>query len=139
MADQDWDAIPDWSAISDEQWRERLSSEAYRVCRGRGTERAFSGALYHEARSGSYRCTCCDVELFNSAAKYDSGSGWPSFYDAAGAIRSVPDDSHQMRRTEIVCARCDSHLGHVFPDGPRPTGLRYCVNSISLRFLPTDE
>lgn len=120
----------------DEHWREALSDEEYRVCREQGTEAPFSGKLLHNKATGIYACTCCKAPLFISDNKYDSGCGWPSF-DApinVGAIRYLEDLSHGMTRTEIRCAACDSHLGHVFPDGPKTTGDRFCVNSVSLTF-----
>jgi peptide-methionine (R)-S-oxide reductase len=122
--------------VNNDKWRDTLSSEEYRVCREQGTEAPFSGKLLHNHETGEYRCTCCDVSLFHSENKYDSGCGWPSF-DAAindSAIRYLEDNSHGMKRVEIRCAACDSHLGHVFPDGPETTGERYCVNSVSLSF-----
>lgn len=124
----------------EEQWRSKLSPEEYRVCRQCGTEPAFSGEYWDTKTQGVYQCKCCGEPLFNSATKYDSGSGWPSFYEpvAAGAIEETVDKSYGMVRTEIRCQKCGSHLGHVFPDGPRPTGLRYCVNSASLNLLPQD-
>ncbi|WP_158135044.1 peptide-methionine (R)-S-oxide reductase MsrB [Photobacterium damselae] len=121
---------------SQAEWKTILSDEEYRVCREQGTEAPFSGALLHNRESGIYFCTCCRSPLFSSVNKYDSGCGWPSF-DApvdAQAIRYLDDFSHGMQRTEIRCASCDSHLGHVFPDGPNTTGERYCVNSVSLKF-----
>ncbi|WP_158148190.1 peptide-methionine (R)-S-oxide reductase MsrB [Vibrio fluvialis] len=120
----------------DEYWRERLSKEEYYVCRERGTEAPFTGKLLHNKETGIYHCTCCEAPLFRSENKYDSGCGWPSF-DAPlndEAIRYLDDRSHGMVRTEIRCAACDSHLGHVFPDGPVTTGERFCVNSVSLIF-----
>ncbi|NAX21418.1 peptide-methionine (R)-S-oxide reductase MsrB [Vibrio sp. V39_P1S14PM300] len=125
----------------DEYWRETLSVEAYNVCRKQGTEAPFSGKLLHNRDTGIYECTCCQAPLFHSENKYDSGCGWPSF-DAPidpDAIRYLEDLSHGMVRTEIRCAACDSHLGHVFPDGPKTTGDRFCVNSVSLIFNKSDQ
>ncbi|MCG7586300.1 peptide-methionine (R)-S-oxide reductase MsrB [Photobacterium sp. OFAV2-7] len=123
---------------SDAYWRDNLTAEQYHICRERGTERPFSGTLLHNRETGIYHCTCCNKPLFQSENKYDSGCGWPSF-DApisTDAIRYLEDNSHGMQRIEIRCAYCDSHLGHVFPDGPKTTGERYCVNSVSLAFQP---
>lgn len=120
----------------DDYWRERLSEEEFRVCRMQGTEAPFSGKLLHNRELGIYLCTCCEAPLFQAENKYDSGCGWPSF-DApinSQAIHFLEDLSHGMARTEIRCAVCDSHLGHVFPDGPKTTGERFCVNSVSLIF-----
>lgn len=123
---------------SDEEWRRQLTPEQYRITRQKGTERAFTGEYYHNDQKGVYRCVCCGAELFSSDTKYESGSGWPSFWAPVDPeiIASAEDLSHGMHRTEALCARCDAHLGHIFPDGPRPTGLRFCVNSASLQFEP---
>jgi len=123
---------------SDAEWRAMLTAEQYRVARQHGTERAGTSPLNHEKRAGMFKCVCCDAPLFASADKFESGTGWPSYKRPASqtAVGEKDDSSFFMRRTEVHCARCDAHLGHVFPDGPRPTGLRYCINGVALTFDP---
>ena len=117
------------------EWREQLSPEAFHVAREHGTEAPFSGQYYDNKESGIYNCICCGTPLFESETKFDSGTGWPSYYESIeGAVTEIKDNSFGMIRTEVVCATCDAHLGHVFPDGPEPTGLRYCINSVCLDF-----
>ena len=125
---------------TDAQWRAELTPEQYSVTREKGTERAFTGCLWNHKGNGTYACVACDAVLFDSADKYDSGSGWPSFSAPGSDARVVEktDTTHGMRRTEIVCGCCDAHLGHLFPDGPRPTGMRYCINSAALTFKPRE-
>jgi peptide-methionine (R)-S-oxide reductase len=123
---------------SQEELKERLTPEQYEVTCNGGTERPFTGEYWNSKADGTYRCVCCGMPLFSSETKYDSGTGWPSFWEPVSGenVREVEDRSHGMRRTEVVCASCDAHLGHVFPDGPKPTGLRYCMNSASLALDP---
>jgi methionine-R-sulfoxide reductase len=126
---------------TDAEWQQLLTREQYEVARGKGTERAFCGTLLDNKRQGVYTCICCRLPLFTSDAKFNSGTGWPSFFQpiAAENVVTEEDRSYGMRRIEILCARCDAHLGHVFDDGPRPTGLRYCVNSESLSFVDSAD
>ena len=121
--------------MSETQWKKKLSPEAFYVCRQHGTEAPFSGKYNDNKDSGIYKCVCCDAPLFESETKFDSGTGWPSYYEGVeNAITEIRDSSLGMVRVEVVCSNCDAHLGHVFPDGPEPTGMRYCINSVCLNF-----
>ncbi|MBB3174251.1 peptide-methionine (R)-S-oxide reductase [Endobacter medicaginis] len=129
--------LPAGATCSDAEWRSRLTPQQYRVLREHGTERPGSSALNYEKRDGTFRCAACGHALFSSDTKYESGSGWPSFFaPLPGGVATSADDSHGMRRIEVHCANCQGHLGHVFPDGPRPTGERYCMNGLALDFIP---
>jgi len=120
---------------SDEEWKKQLSPEAFSVCRMHGTEAPFSGEFNDNKEEGLYRCVCCDAPLFESETKFNSGTGWPSYYEGVeDAITEIKDNTYGMMRVEVVCSKCDAHLGHVFPDGPEPTGQRYCINSVCLTF-----
>ena len=119
---------------TEQEWREQLSPEAFQVCRQHGTEAPFTGEYYNSKKNGVYHCVCCDAPLFTSDTKFDSGTGWPSYFEpySEDTIKEIRDTSFGMTRVEVLCNKCDAHLGHVFPDGPEPTGLRYCINSVCL-------
>jgi peptide-methionine (R)-S-oxide reductase len=127
--------------VSEAEWRQKLTPEQFNVTRKHGTERAFSHPYHQEKRAGMYKCVCCGAPLFSSETKYDSGTGWPSFYAPAGegSVSEHEDQSFFMRRTEVRCAKCEAHLGHVFPDGPKPTGARYCINGVALQLDPDEQ
>ncbi len=133
--------VGDKIVTSDAEWQAQLTREQYRIARKKGTERAFTGAYWNEHKPGTYACVCCGQELFSSDTKFNSGSGWPSFTApvAEDHVATESDRTLSMERTEVLCSRCQAHLGHIFPDGPRPTGLRYCINSACLILKPKGE
>lgn len=138
MAEQSKKTFP--IQLEDAEWRKRLDAAAYQVLRHAATERPYTSPLNHEKRAGQFLCAGCGSTLFDSDTKFDSGCGWPSFYQARdGAVAMEEDNSHFMRRTEVLCAKCGGHLGHVFPDGPAPTGDRYCMNGVALKFEPKEK
>ena len=132
------DHMKDKIQKTEDEWKKELTPEQYQVCRMKGTERPFTGEYYKTKQPGLYKCVACGNELFDSDTKYESGTGWPSFYKPLNEenVETEEDDGHGMSRTEVMCSKCGAHLGHVFPDGPRPSGLRYCINSVSLKFDP---
>ena len=131
------ETVPHWAELTEDQWRQRLSPEAFYVLRQKGTEVRYTGDYWSNKKLGSYVCAGCGTELFSSREKYDSGTGWPSFWAPADekSVATAPDNSFFSRQTEVLCSKCDGHLGHVFDDGPAPSGLRYCINAVSLKFV----